>query len=67
MEKALPIGVVLTIAAAGSEGSGNSVITRTDGMHKISLRTDMALRPRFSVMNPALTETLPPYQTGMAA
>lgn len=32
-------------------------------MHKISLRTDMALRPRFSVMNPALTETLPPYQT----
>lgn len=63
VEKALPIGVVLTIAAAGSEGSGNSVITRTDGMHKISLRTDMALRPRFSVMNPALTETLPPYQT----
>lgn len=63
VEKALPIGVVLTIAAAGSEGSGNSVITKIDGMHKISLRTDMALRPRFSVMNPALTETLPPYQT----
>lgn len=63
MEKALPVGVVLTIPAAGSEGSGNSVITRLEGMHKISLRTDMALRPRFAVMNPELTFTLPPYQT----
>lgn len=63
MDKALPVGVVLTIPAAGSEGSGNSVITRLDGMHKISLRTDMALRPRFAVMNPELTFTLPPYQT----
>ena len=60
---ALPIGVVLTIPAAGSEGSGNSVITRLDGMHKISLRTDYWLRPRFAVMNPELTFTLPPYQT----
>lgn len=63
MQTALPIGVVLTIPAAGSEGSGNSVITKLDGMHKISLRTDMALRPRFAVMNPELTFTLPPYQT----
>jgi len=62
-ETALPVGVVLTIPAAGSEGSGNSVITRLDGMHKISLRTDMAVRPRFAVMNPELTFTLPPYQT----
>ena len=43
VEKALPIGVVLTIPAAGSEGSGNSVITHRNGMKKISLRTDMAL------------------------
>ena len=63
VERALPIGVVLTIPAAGSEGSGNSVITHHDGMKKISLRTDMALRPRFSCMNPELTFTLPPYQT----
>lgn len=63
VEKALPVGVVLTIPAAGSEGSGNSVITRIDGLHKISLRTDMVLRPKFAVMNPALTCTLPPYQT----
>ena len=61
--EALPVGVVLTIPAAGSEGSGNSVITRLDGMHKISLRTDMVLRPLFSLMNPELTFTLPPYQT----
>lgn len=62
-EKALPIGVVLTIPAAGSEGSGNSVITKLDGMHKISLRSDFALRPKFAVMNPEYTFTLPPYQT----
>ncbi len=60
---ALPVGVVLTIPAAGSEGSGNSVITRLDGLHKISLRTDYALRPKFALMNPELTFTLPPFQT----
>jgi len=54
---------VLTIPAAGSEGSGNSVITKLDGMHKISLRTDFALRPKFSLLNPELTMTLPAYQT----
>ncbi len=63
LEKALPVGVVLTIPAAGSEGSGNSVITRIDGMRKISLRTDKTLRPLFALMNPELTFTLPPYQT----
>ena len=63
VDNALPIGVVLTIPAAGSEGSGNSVITHRDGMKKISLRTDMALRPKFSCLNPELTYTLPPYQT----
>lgn len=61
-EKAVPVATVLTIPAAGSEGSGNSVITRTDGMIKLSLRTQ-CLRPVFSLMNPALTETLPPFQT----
>lgn len=61
--EALPVGVVLTIPAAGSEGSGNSVITRTADMAKISLRTDSVLRPRFALLNPELTFTLPPYQT----
>ncbi len=62
-ETALPVGVVLTIPAAGSEGSGNSVITKLNGLHKISLRTESALRPKFALMNPELTFTLPPYQT----
>lgn len=59
VEKALPIGVVLTIPAAGSEGSGNSVITRESDRRKISIRTDFWLRPKFAVMNPELTFTLP--------
>lgn len=59
--EALPVGVVLTIPAAGSEGSGNSVITK--GGRKISLRAPETLRPQFALMNPELTFTLPPYQT----
>lgn len=62
-EKALPVATVLTIPAAGSEGSGNCVITHREGMRKISLRTDLVLRPVFSLLNPELTFTLPPYQT----
>lgn len=38
-------------------------ITKIDGMHKISIRTDYVLRPKFSLLNPELTFTLPPYQT----
>lgn len=67
LEKALPVGVVLTIPAAGSEGSGNSVVTKLDGLKKISLKTPRVLRPRFALMNPALTFTLPPYQTAAGA
>lgn len=59
----LPVGVVLTIPAAGSEGSGNSVITKLEGRHKISVRYPMCLRPRFAVMNPELTMSLPWFQT----
>ena len=62
VEEALPIGTVLTIAAAGSEGSPDSVITKEEGMFKRGAHGDI-LRPRFSIMNPALTQTLPPYQT----
>ncbi|MDO4994977.1 MAG: iron-containing alcohol dehydrogenase [Bacteroidales bacterium] len=63
IQRALPVGVVLTIPAAGSEGSGNSVITNTATGQKISLRSPEHLRPVFSIMNPELTYTLPPYQT----
>ena len=59
----LPVGVVLTIPAAGSEGSGNTVITKLEGLQKLSLRVPELLRPVFAVMNPELTYTLPPYQT----
>lgn len=66
IEKALPIGTILTIAAAGSEGSANSVITKVEGKEKRGAQSD-ALRPKFSVLNPALTCTLPPYQTAAGA
>lgn len=62
IENALPIGTVLTIAAAGSEGSPDSVITKEEGMYKRGATGD-AIRPKFSILNPALTQTLPPYQT----
>jgi len=62
VEKALPIGTVLTIAAAGSEGSPDSVITKEEGMLKRGASGE-AYRPAFSILNPALTQTLPPYQT----
>ncbi len=62
VQKALPVGTVLTIAAAGSEGSGASVITREKDMLKRDTGSDL-LRPRFSVLNPLLTTTLPAYQT----
>jgi alcohol dehydrogenase YqhD (iron-dependent ADH family) len=61
-EKALPVATVLTIAAAGSEGSGNSVITKEEGMFKRGADGD-AIRPKFSILNPALTQTLPAFQT----
>ncbi len=62
VEKALPVATVLTIAAAGSEGSPDSVITKEEGMFKRGASGE-ALRPKFTIMNPALTQTLPAYQT----
>lgn len=58
----LPIGAVLTIAAAGSEMSDSSVITNENGWLKRGLSSDYC-RCRFAVMNPELTYTLPAYQT----
>lgn len=59
---ALPVGTVLTIAAAGSEGSEASVITKEEGMLKRGAHGE-ALRPVFSILNPKLSQTLPAYQT----
>lgn len=63
---ALPVGTILTIAAAGSEGSPDSVITQENGMLKRGYGNDV-IRPKFSILNPALTQTLPAYQTACGA
>ena len=57
-----PVGVIVTIAAAGSEMSNSSVITNEDGWLKRGCNTDYS-RPRFAIMDPELTMTLPDYQT----
>ena len=59
---ALPVGTILTIAAAGSEGSPNSVITNEENQYKRGAGAE-CLRPCFSILNPQFTCTLPPYQT----
>lgn len=61
-EAALPIGVVLTIPAAGSESSDSCVITKEDGQLKRHFGGE-CLIPRFAILNPAFTCTLPAYQT----
>ena len=66
VEKALPVATILTISAAGSEGSNGSVITHENGMLKRACGGD-ALRPVFSILNPELTVTLPNYQTACGA
>jgi len=58
----LPVATVLTIPAAGSEMSEASVITNEDGDIKLGYSNDMS-RPKFAIMNPRRTFTLPPYQT----
>ena len=62
----LPIGVVLTIPAAGSEMSSSCVITKDDGLLKRGINSDLC-RCRFAVMNPERTYTLPSYQTAAGA
>ena len=57
-----PLGVIVTIAAAGSEMSNSSVITNEDGWLKRGCNTDYS-RPKFAIMDPELTMTLPEYQT----
>jgi alcohol dehydrogenase len=66
IKEALKVATVLTIAAAGSEGSGDSVITKEEGMLKRGAGSE-ALRPVFSILNPELTQTLPAYQTAAGA
>ena len=62
----LPIGTILTLSAAGSEMSNSSVITNEEGWLKRGCNSDYC-RPKFAIMNPELTYTLPPYQTASGA
>jgi alcohol dehydrogenase YqhD (iron-dependent ADH family) len=65
-ERALPLGVVLTIPAAGSESSAGSVVTNEETADKRHYDTQL-VRPKFALMNPELTYTLPAYQTACGA
>lgn len=62
IENVLPIGVILTLPATGSEASLGTVITKEEGWYKKSCGHNL-MRPKFAIMNPVLTYTLPPYQT----
>ena len=66
IQQAVPVGTILTIAAAGSEGSTNSVITNEETGYKKGAGSDV-LRPKFSILNPEFTCSLPPYQTAAGA
>lgn len=66
IEKALPVATILTLTAAGSEGSTGSVITHENGMLKRAANSDL-IRPVFSILNPELTCTLPAFQTACGA
>jgi len=65
-QSCLPIGVMLTIPAAGSEMSSSCVITKDEGLVKRGVNSDLC-RARFCIMNPERTYTLPPYQTAAGA
>lgn len=61
VEKSIPIGCILTISAAGSETSNSAVLTNEETLDKRGLPTEFN-RPKFAIMNPCLTFTLPYYQ-----
>ncbi len=63
MTQTLPVGTVLTISAAGSEGSDSIVITQEDGNLKWGAPKCDLVRPVFSILDPSYTCSLPPYQT----
>ena len=67
IEKTLPVGVVLTISAAGSEGSDSCVITQERGNLKWGCPKTDVIRPKFAVLNPRFTCSLPAYQTASGA
>lgn len=67
IEGSLPVGTVLTISAAGSEGSDSCVITQEAGNLKWGCPKTDLIRPKFSVMDPTYTFSLPNYQLACGA
>ena len=61
VSEAKPVGVVLTISAAGSEMSDSTVLTNEETGKKAGFNSDI-VRPKFAMMNPEITYTLPKYQ-----
>jgi alcohol dehydrogenase len=57
VKNSLPLGVILTIPATGSEASMGSVITKEEGLYKRSVNNPM-MRPIFAIMDPEITMTL---------
>ncbi len=66
-KEALPVGVILTLPAAGSESSQYAVLTNEDGPYPLKrdvvVENNQVIRPQFAILNPVLTFTLPPFQT----
>ena len=60
IKEALPVGVIVTIPASGSEASNSSVITNDKLGLKKGTNSDL-IRPKFAIMNPELTYTIPNY------
>ena len=60
--KTIPVGAVLTMAGTGSESNGGSVITNEEKMIKNGKVFDPSVYPKFSVLNPEYTFTVPVYQ-----
>jgi alcohol dehydrogenase YqhD (iron-dependent ADH family) len=62
IKKALPIGTILTVAGTGSEMNGNAVISNEETEEKLAIHSDL-LRPKFSILDPTYTFTVPKNQT----
>lgn len=63
---ALPVATILTLPAAGSESSTGTVITKEEGWLKRAVNSEL-IYPRFSILNPELAMTLPPFQIACGA
>ncbi|MFW5992465.1 MAG: iron-containing alcohol dehydrogenase, partial [Halanaerobiaceae bacterium] len=66
VKETLPVAVILTLPAAGSEASKSSVITKEEGELKRAIDIEV-IRPEFAILNPEITYTLPDYQTACGA